>query len=63
MELLLSVGEQELLYEVLEHRLRELQNEILHTDRREFRSSLREYEKRIGSLLERLRMSVGAKAS
>lgn len=63
MELLLSTEEQELLHEVLEHRLRGLQNEILHTDHRDFKAALRGDEKRIESLLSRLRMGVGAKAS
>jgi len=63
MELLLSADEQQLLYEILDRRLRELQNEISHTDHREFRAVLRSNEKRIESLLGRLRMSVGAKAS
>jgi len=63
MELLLSAGEQQFLHEILERRLRELQNEISHTDHREFKAVLRGNEKSIESLLDRLRMSVGAKAS
>lgn len=63
MELRLSTEEQELLHEVLEHRLHELQNEIVHTDHRDFKTALRADEKRIESLLSRLQMGVGAKAS
>ena len=63
MELVLSAEERELLAEILERRLRELQNEISHTDHREFRELLRGREKRLESMLGRLRMSVGARAS
>ena len=63
MELLLTTEEQELLYEVLERRLRELQKEISHTDHREFKAVLRVNENRIESMLGRLRMSSSAKAS
>ena len=35
MELILTTEEHELLSEILEHRLREMQKEISHTDHRE----------------------------
>ena len=63
MELLLTAEEQQFLHEILERRLRELQKEISHTDHREFKAVLRENEKKIESILRRLRMSVSAKAS
>jgi hypothetical protein len=63
MELSLTMEEQELLYEILERRLRELQREISHTDSREFKAVLWANEKSIESLLGRMRMSVSARAS
>lgn len=63
MELVLTTEDRELLSEILERRLRELQKEIMHTDHREFKALLRGKEKRIESMLGRLRVSVSARAS
>jgi hypothetical protein len=63
MKLVLTIEDWELLSEILERRLRELQQEISHTDRREFKALLRGKEKRIESMLGGLRMSVSASAS
>ena len=63
MELVLIGEDQELLVEILERRLRELQKEISHTDHREFKELLRGREKRIESMLGRLRTTVTARAS
>lgn len=63
MELVLTAEDRELLSEILERRLRELQKEITHTDHRDFRVLLRGNEKRIESMLDRLRMSVSITAS
>ena len=60
MELVLTAEDREILSEILEWRLRELQKEITHTDHHEFKGLLRGNEKRIESLLDRLRMSVSA---
>jgi hypothetical protein len=54
MELTLSDEEQEFLSNILEQRLRELLEEIAHTDHREFREGLRRSEKLLESLLFRL---------
>ena len=63
MEFVLTAEERELLSEILERRLRELQKEITHTDHHDFRTLLRGDEKRIESMLDRLRMSVSVNAS
>lgn len=63
MELVLIGEDQELLVEILERRLRELQKEISHTDHREFKELLRGREKRIESMLGRLRTTVTSRAS
>ena len=63
MELVLTAEDRELLSQILERRLRELQKEISHTDHRQFKAMLRENEKRIDSMLGRLRMSITARAS
>jgi uncharacterized protein YutE (UPF0331/DUF86 family) len=63
MELILSAQEQELLEEILEARNRLLQKEIAHTDHREFKQKLRDNEKLIEAILERLRTASTAKAS
>lgn len=63
MELVLTAEDGELLSEILERRLRELQKEISHTDHRQFKALLRGNEKRIESMLGRLRMSVSPRAS
>ena len=55
MELRLSEEEQEFLLQILEQRQRELLNEIVHTDRREFKQGLRRYEELLESLVSRLR--------
>jgi hypothetical protein len=63
MELVLTDQDREFLSEILERRLRELQKEISHTDHREFKALLRGNEKRIESMLGRLRINVIARAS
>lgn len=63
MELRLSAQEQQLLEEILEARYRVLQKEIAHTDHREFKQTLRENEKLIESILERLRTAARLRAS
>jgi hypothetical protein len=63
MELSLSEPERTLLEEILEARYRSLQREIAHTDHREFKQRLRENEKLIEAVLNRLRVSSIAKAS
>jgi hypothetical protein len=63
MELVLTIEDRELLSEILERRLRELQREISHTDRREFKALLRGKEQRIESMLSGLQMSASATAS
>jgi hypothetical protein len=63
MELALTIEDRELLSEILERRPRELQKEIAHTDHRDFKALLRGNEKRIESMLGRLRMVVVARAS
>jgi hypothetical protein len=55
MELILTAEEQEFLVGVLEHRHRELQKEIAHTDHREFKVVLHRNEKLLESILTRLR--------
>lgn len=63
MELTLSAHEQQVLEAVLEARYRVLQKEIAHTDHREFKQTLRDNEKVIEAVLNRLRVSGMAKAS
>jgi hypothetical protein len=63
MELTLSAQEQHLLEQILEARYRALQKEIAHTDHREFKQTLRDNEKLIEAMLERLRTASIAKAS
>lgn len=63
MELTLSAQEQQLLETVLEARYRVLQQEIAHTDHREFKQTLRDNEKVIETILARLRTASMAKAS
>jgi hypothetical protein len=63
MELALTVEDRKLLSEILERRLRELQKEIAHKDHRDFKALLRGNEKRIESMLGRLRMVLAARAS
>lgn len=63
MELTLSAQEQHLLEQILEARYRVLQKEIAHTDHREFKQTLRDNEKLIEAMLERLRTASIAKAS
>ncbi|HXY48293.1 MAG TPA: hypothetical protein VEI01_02500 [Terriglobales bacterium] len=55
MELILTAEEQELLVRILEHRHRELQKEISHTDHREFKVVLHRNEEMVESILTRLR--------
>lgn len=55
MELMLTDEEGKLLTEILEHRHRELQKEIAHTDHHEFKLVLRHKSGLIESILERLR--------
>jgi hypothetical protein len=63
MELTLSAQEQQVLEAILEARYRVLQKEIAHTDHREFKQTLRDNEKVIEAVLNRLRVSGMAKAS
>ena len=56
MELQLTVEEQELLTEILEHYQRELLLEISHADHHDFKASLREREGMLESLLDKLRL-------
>jgi hypothetical protein len=63
MELELTGEDREFLSEVLERRLRELQKEISHTDHRDYKALLRGNEKRIESMLGRLRMSAIVRVS
>ncbi len=53
-DLKLTPGEASLLHDILQNVARELRNEIAHTDSREFRTSLKEREALVRSLLERL---------
>lgn len=55
MELTLTSEEHELLLRILERHHRGLLKEIWHTDHREFRLALRDDEKLLESLLNRLR--------
>lgn len=55
MQFTLSREEQELLLRTLEQRHQGLLREIWHTDHREFRIALREDERMLESLLNRLR--------
>jgi hypothetical protein len=63
MELVLTGQEQELLKQILEHRLLELQKEISRTHHREFKQVLRNNEQLIESMLDRLRVGATARAS
>lgn len=60
MELHLSEEERELVLEILERRDLELQKEIRHTDHREFKQTLREKEKLIEGILDRVYSSAVA---
>ena len=55
MQLTLNTEEQVLLANILERSHRELLNEIVHTDSREFKQGLIKDEKLLGALLGRLR--------
>lgn len=55
MELTLTPRERELLLRILEQHHQGLLKEIWHTDHREFRLALREDEKLLDSLVNRLR--------
>lgn len=55
MELTLNIEEQELLLNILDRRRQELVNEIAHTEHREFKQELRKDERRLDSLLIRVR--------
>ena len=55
MELTLSTEEQQLLFDILERRHRELLKEISHTDHHEFKQALRKNEKLLDSMMSRLR--------
>jgi hypothetical protein len=57
MELTLTAEEHELLLSILEQRHRELQKEISHTGRHEFKVLLHRHEKLLESMLSRLRMA------
>ena len=63
MELSLSEQERTLLEDILETRYRGLQREISHTDHREFKQTLRDNEKVIESILDRVRTTSVARAS
>ena len=55
MELRLTPEEHELLLRILEQHHRGLLNEIWHTDRREFKLALRDDEKMLEILINRMR--------
>jgi hypothetical protein len=55
MELRLTSEEHELLLRILEQHHRGLLNEIWHTDRREFKLALRDDEKMLEALVNRVR--------
>jgi len=55
MELILTTEEQQFLLDILEQRHRELLKEISHTDRREFKQTLRKNEDLLESILSHLR--------
>ncbi|MGZ4824572.1 MAG: hypothetical protein ACXVZT_08130 [Terriglobales bacterium] len=57
MELPLTVDEQQLIADVLRQYQRELTLEISHTDHREFKARLRERERLLEGLLEKLGVS------
>ena len=57
MELRLTVDEQQLIADVLRRYQHELMLEISHTDHREFKTSLRERERMLEGLLEKLGVS------
>lgn len=58
MEFTLTSQEHELLLRILEQHYQGLLKEIWHTDHREFKHALREDEKLLESLLNRLRETV-----
>lgn len=62
MEFTLNKDEQELLCRILEQHHRGLLKEIWHTDNREFRLALREDERLLESLLNRLRGTLAERA-
>jgi hypothetical protein len=55
MELTLSTEEQQLLWDILEQRHRELLKEISHTAHRDFKHGLRKNEQLLESMMSRLR--------
>lgn len=57
-----TLAELEFLAEILEERRRELQIEIIHTDHKEFKLRLREKEKSLDELLNRIVLSRSAAA-
>lgn len=57
MQLLLSSAEQQMLARLFEEQYRELIREIHHTDTAEFRRTLREKQKMLESLMEKVRES------
>ncbi len=54
MELHLTPQEQELLTEILEEHHRELRQEIFHTDHHDFKMALKEKERILESLLDKV---------
>ncbi len=62
MEFTLNTQEHELLCRILEQHHRELLKEIWHTDNREFRLALREEEKVLESLVNRLRETLSERS-
>lgn len=55
MELILNTEEQELLLNILEQHHQELLREIAHTNHRQFKQGLRQNEKLLDSMMNRLR--------
>ena len=58
MELTLTPQEHELLLRILEQHHQELLKEIWHTDSREFKLALQRDEKRLDSVLDRMRQAL-----
>ena len=54
MELIITTDEKELLKQILEERHHELRKEIFHTDHHQFKQVLKDKERLMESLLEKL---------
>lgn len=62
MKIDLTAAEVRFLVEILEEHRRQLQVEIVHTDRKEFKLRLREKEKLLDELLNKLEVGLSAAA-